>query len=383
VQNIRDAWRSTLPDETRTALLGACLLNPEPAAMAWARFEKLGGDARAYFERDVGGLKGLLPFVAHALDENGVAANSDFMTYARVALVREELRSKIYYEVLQSLCECLARNGVDHYLLKGAAFASWLYPAPNVRHNHGIDLLVARADMASVSRLLVSAGFRPSPERSRQFDHETGLPIVLHNDLIRHPLYPDGGMVAEGATAPAPDRVLGELHSKTLLPTWHLHQILGNAAFANSNPNLRWVVDVVFLIRNTEIDWATFVAQARRVGLALFYAEVLRYARDNFSLDIPSAVLADLSEAERPRVEVLFASLLGTLGTHHAVWRVLRGDKHLRLRFIWYVLKPPVNYLKWRYEFDSTRQIIGWYTGRPWRVLARLVRARSQGAAVG
>src|SRR5712672_3483026 len=79
-----------LPSQEQALLLVACLAE-QPAAGAWLDYVAAVRDPKAYFEADQTGLKGLLPFVGSSLERNGIDSGKAYQTYARVALVREEL----------------------------------------------------------------------------------------------------------------------------------------------------------------------------------------------------------------------------------------------------------------------------------------------------
>ena len=145
------------PDTVQTELLRACLLEADLANESWQRFVALCGDARTYFEQSRQGIKGLLPFVESRLAVQSMEVNPEFRTYARVSLVREQLRSQIYQEVLTTIRRQLRSRGIEVVLLKGAALSQWVYPADAVRHNHGIELLVRETDLTKAIAALRNA----------------------------------------------------------------------------------------------------------------------------------------------------------------------------------------------------------------------------------
>ena len=153
------ALRRALPTRDHELLLRACLCEPSIAQSAWTEFSARVGDAKLYFEADEGGLKGLLPFVEASLARNCIDAGKAFHTYARVAAVREELRSGIYSEVLAGLLDALERAGVSNVLLKGAALSATVYPQPSTRHNHAIDVWVAPGQLQAAEAIVVAERF--------------------------------------------------------------------------------------------------------------------------------------------------------------------------------------------------------------------------------
>ena len=88
------ALQYLLPSREQALLLAACLRDDDVAAHAWMGFVAEVEDPRSYFESDRTGLKAMLPFLEASLARNKIDAGKAFHTYARVALVREELRAK-------------------------------------------------------------------------------------------------------------------------------------------------------------------------------------------------------------------------------------------------------------------------------------------------
>ena len=85
----------------------------------------------------------------------------------------------------------LAREHVDAILLKGASFASWLYP-DEVRPYGDVDLLVSPDDLARAVAVLATLGYRvrgypPGSARlghAVELVHESGIEVDLHRTLF-------------------------------------------------------------------------------------------------------------------------------------------------------------------------------------------------------
>ena len=180
------ALQNTLPTHPQDLLLAACLREPPVASAAWRDFVAVVGDPKQFFERNGTGLKGLLPFVESRLAANAINAGRSFHTYARVASVREALRSRIYLEILGGVLSAFDRNGVSSVLLKGGAVSATVYPQPSTRHNHAIDLWVSvwrcRA-LAACSRQ--SSSFLNCRARVRQAIGVSVIAAGLHWRCIR------------------------------------------------------------------------------------------------------------------------------------------------------------------------------------------------------
>ena len=306
-----------------------------------------------------------MPFIADSIDCHGLHVDEAFRTYARVALVREELRGRIYHDVLRSVRASLCAEHIDYQCLRGAAISQRYYDSPLVRHNHAIDILLAPTDLQRTRSVLLDTFHQTGDS---QFEHPSGLPLVLHTRLLDHPFCED-----------LPCRWPGDGAGTVPPTTTLLLHVLGTAACSQTHGNLRWVVDAWYLLRDTcGIDWPEFVAGAVQCGLAPFYHQVLRYLREQLDSDVPDAVLTSLEEASvcDPEAERrLFSSLLGSHWTHRAVWRALAFDRGLRARFLFFTVYPPGRYLRWRHGLASAGEVSRRRIGRPLRGYQRLNRS--------
>ena len=73
---------------------------------------------------------------------------------------------------LEELIEALAADGVHPLLLKGPAFARWLYDDPNERTYIDLDLLVAPAQLDAARGTLARSGFAQLMQRSHAHQRE-------------------------------------------------------------------------------------------------------------------------------------------------------------------------------------------------------------------
>jgi hypothetical protein len=66
-----------------------------------------------------------------------------------------------------------------------------------------------------------------------------------------------------------------------------------------------WVADAALLMRTSAIDWAHFVAQTERLGLALPIASTLGYLRSVMRAPVPDAVMQTLRQSPVTSIERL------------------------------------------------------------------------------
>ena len=377
------AMRHLLPGRTQQQLLAACLWEGDAAASAWSDFASAVGEPKGYFEADQSGLKGLLPFVGSQLMANGIDPGREFQTYARVALVREELRSRICGEILGSVLVALGAAEISAVLLKGGALSATVYPQPSARHNHAIDLLVDDTQMAAASRVLRELQFAPgSPGAGaawhQDYRHWTGLALGLHS---RPFFLPHFDMARDGILARARSVEIGSTTARVMSPEDSLVHVCGHATYSRSRANLRWACDAFYLIQgNPALDWQRIIrsADAARVASQLFV--LLGWLKDALGVSIPASVLAELRNRSRNLdpviVEGMFASLLHTRMSWARALECCRGDRRLVLEFLRFSVLPSPLYLRWRYNSGSGQnwRLPFYYVRRPVRFAVSLVR---------
>lgn len=93
---------------------------------------------------------------------------------------------------LVEIVRALRARQIDHLLLKGAAFARWLYDDPARRSYGDIDLLVPPEAFSAASAVLRDLGFRPDPVgrgENERVDHHDGWvrsgPMAIRLELHR------------------------------------------------------------------------------------------------------------------------------------------------------------------------------------------------------
>lgn len=369
--------RGLLPPRIQTELLRACLGEGSSAHAAWQSFIDGAGNPKRYFERAPGSLKGLLPFVEHSLARNAIDPGQEFATYARVAVVREELRDRIYREVFLQVIDSVSSVTRQRIVLRGLAIADTAYPAPNRRHNHGIDLLLDEEDLGAASNALSDLGCRPVPRQSnahrRRYLHRSGLPVTLHTRLFEMPFLTEPVAAIRSRAQPLE---LNGTAVDVLSAADHLLHICGHASYSQSRNSLRWVCDAVLLLRSTDIKtWDVLVCTAAQTGLALPMVLVLRYLCDHFGSPVPSAPLMQLRLRHRLNEHSVRAA------THAIVLECARPreddgarqrpDLRALVHFLRFRAAPSAAYMRWKYSVDGPVATAVRYVRRPLQFLLR------------
>jgi len=372
------ALRTLLPSSTEEQLLTACIADGAKAIRAWSTFVALAGDPKTYFQTNETGLKGLLPFVESRLAANAIDAGKAFHTYARVALVREELRSSMVTDILADLVRAADRLQIGLTLLKGAALSATAYPQPSIRHIHAIDVLVEPGDWQAALDLLPSLKFRPQapgPDAAhhRSYEHWTGLALGIHRRAFYLPYFE----LPLGAAAARARRVdIKGTTVRVFSPEDNLVHVCGHAAYARSRTNLRWACDAAWLIKhNPDLDWAAVIDTAELAGTLPALAVQVRWLAGTVC-SVPKSSLAELQLRGRhvpPALrEAFFAALLHTTQSRRSTLDAFARDRRDQLRFLMFSILPSARYMRWKHNAYTPLKLALSYVDRPRRFALRV-----------
>ncbi len=383
---VSDAWiallASIVPAEPAAGLLRAMLWDGAAARAQWSAWTQSIGDPRKFFERDYLGRKGLLAFLGHRLSENEVDTGPHFATYVRVARVREELRSRIFIDTLQTVHHRLQDAGLEPILVNGAAYAFTVYSQPLVRHNHGIDLLLRADELGAGERAVTAAGFRLQRTDTlpravlKTYRHASGLELTMRSRLYLAPH-------VENEPTDFSSRCewisVGESRVRVLAPADRLCHTLAESAASSTRGNLRWVCDAYLLLRRAEqLDFDQVVESALHLGTALPTALLLEFFRAGLGLEIPAHVVAELRDRGVPRGAVGSNLILSAaLRTSTSVAAFLRRarDRHSLFRSAaYFALFPTAEHIAYQHRPSAEWKIPWLYAARVGRLVARPFR---------
>jgi Uncharacterised nucleotidyltransferase len=381
-----DAWigllASIVPAEPAAGLLRAMLWDGAAARAEWLAWTKSVGDPRKFFERDYRGRKGLLAFLGHRLSENDVDAGQDFATYARVAQVREELRSRIFIDTLHTVQSSMESAGLEPILVNGAAYAFTVYSQPLVRHSHGIDLLLPADQLGAGNRAAAAAGFRLQRTATlprgvlETYVHGTGLELTLRSQLY---LAPHAKNEPAGFRSRCEQVAVEQSRVRVLAPADRLCHTLGEGAAAPTHGNLRWACDAYLLLRRTkQLDFDAVVAMAVEIGTALPTAVLLEFFQAELGVEIPARVLAELRTRGAPRgacrSNLLLSTVLRTSASVGEFVRRARAEPGLFHRAARFALFPSAEHIAYQRRPAAKWKIPFLYVTRVGRVIARRLR---------
>ena len=311
------------------------------------------GSPQTFFERNITGLKGLLPFVQYSLQANEIDVDRTFATYLRAARLREELRLNIIREVASELLEGLLRKGILPILLRGYPLAETIYPEPYLRHCHGLHILVQ--DVAEAVRAVGSKFTRVAcPIFTAQgvlLKHSSRLPVAMSSRLVQ---IPGNDRLTTLARSRAVFAELATPGVRRLTAADAFVDICANAALSSGRSNLRWVVDAMLLLRSTPPSaWALILdaVASSRVALALLHmVEYLRHALDAAISREMVEQVNDLALTSDPVAldALLLAARRGSRERFSNIMEAL-PDRRSRLRLIRALVLPRLSLLRWAY----------------------------------
>jgi Uncharacterised nucleotidyltransferase len=262
-----------------------------------------------------------------------------------------QARSREQFRELGRIVQALQRLGIDHFLMKGAAIASTVYPDPLLRPMQDLDIMIQPRDAWRVQRAIYRLGykhgvfnsqdgrftplFRKITSRSLRLKHalhsvtrtvrvpslvptrliplawrKRQLKSFVHEDgTISIPIFIDfhvnlsAGMALSDVWRGVKEQlILGQL-VKAQSPTsmlWFSAARLYNEAFEHGTLKLQMFGDIDAILRahQDELDWAELLVMAKKYKIepALYY--VLTQAKRLNGSPIPAGVLSLLEPSQ-------------------------------------------------------------------------------------
>lgn len=160
------------------------------------------------------------------------------------------------------------RHGAPMILLKGAAFAGWLYPSPALRPMGDLDILIRTEDFDFFSGVAEALGYRPyeTTDHARSLRHrQSGTFLELHTSLTSCPDYlgVDIDSLFERSIPSA------YLTARTLSPEDHLLHLCLHASFQHGlRQSAVNACDAYLLSQVAELDWDRFLERASERRMA-------------------------------------------------------------------------------------------------------------------
>ncbi len=334
---------------------------------------------------------GVSPLVYEAVRGQGLlpapveeSLRLDYYGVARTNLLR--------FHRLEAVLRCLADEGIDVILLKGAALAEAVYRNLALRPMCDFDLLVHEADVEGALRVLAALGyeqpygeFRPGFIRafrnqimmSKAGDAET-RPIEIHWRLLA-PLHYQRAIPSDWLWQTAGPARLGAAPVRILSPeaqVLHLSgHLLQHGGYEKANARQLYDLAEVIVLYREQLDWDELLARAQAYDLVLPLQKALSRAHELWSLPVPPEVWEHLQRLRPSRGEAqAYASLAGRDPVAQQLWDGLASIPGWgpRLRYVWGNLFPSAEYMLDQYRIPSRLLLPLYY---PYRWLRGLRRA--------
>jgi hypothetical protein len=246
-------------------------------------------------EADRHGVAPLLYFAVrpHA---RGLLISKDLMTAMRRKYLLAVARNLHLFQELSSLLAEFNRDGIPVVLLKGAHLAGEVYDDMGLRNMCDIDLLVKRADLMRVERLLLSRGADPEDRRrvigssNKHFGYQlaqSGLRVEIHWALVTGDLRKIEWEETESRLRTI---VINSVPALALCPEDLLLHLCLHAAGHLNALHVRMLCDMVAVGQKygAELDWPELVARAKIWGASRAAYVMLRLARERLGAPLPA-----------------------------------------------------------------------------------------------
>lgn len=377
----RQLVTSVFPGESDTHLLRAALCQGAAARDAWQRWTETAGDPVRALGKDPRHVKALVPLLFANLRAQGVEVPPALATYARAAHLTETIRMRAYLRECGPVLERLDAEGVQHVVLKGAAFAETLYPEPALRHAHDFDVLVRPEDAHRAAGALIGSGFQSGGPLDEGFHHlapltsATGFVVELHHrPAWIFERFDMDGMWRRSLPANvggAPTRVLCDADALTL--------VAAHAMSCTTASSLRWAADAWWLTKRLgPADWTVVVSAARSAHVALPLALVLDYLVVRIGAAVPADALAEIAAAaaqsdSAERSAAMFGARRALPMQPGEIVRSALPWPRRIAQLLWRLVPPP-RHVRWSYGITRPWMVPLYYPYRWWKLARRAGR---------
>lgn len=232
-------------------------------------------------------------FLLRAIQDSALAATEHQREQAEDLLDTSMVVALRLEQCLLEAASAFEQAGVDHRVLKGAAYAALVYPDPALRSFGDVDLLVPGADFDTAVQVLVGLGYhRLWPEIRRGHDarfgkgatlcDDRGIEMDLHRTFTLGPF----GLTVDldAAFADPAEFSLAGMPLLALGPDMMFMHACYHAALGNSPPRTVALRDVAQLLLECDVDESRVFELAAAWQAAAVVASAVRMAWDTFRL---------------------------------------------------------------------------------------------------
>jgi len=358
----------SLPSPVQVSILRAALLNLAEESDNWD----------AAIDNPRAGVNRLLPLLNLAARLRQFPVSAGLRTHLAAASLREQARAKIVRQLCFGALDRLNRHKIPVIVLRGVAAAETVYPSPDLRHCHDLDVFISEDHLpAAVSALRGLFDVRGDPAEP-VLRHLSGFPLCLHTSLF--PVAPFCAAIPQPfeSTLNAP---IAGLEASLLAPSASLLHTLAHAATFGSWKSPCWVADAWFLMNRHSIDWTWIHERAAAGQMTGPVWVMLSFLKSRFGAAVPEDLLESL------RVATQHQSRTARLAAETCVLSSARGRPgelvrlaprgRARITVMRWLLLPPRQYLSWMEAPAAGWRLALRYVSRSARFLIRGLRARA------
>jgi hypothetical protein len=358
----------SLPSPVQVSILRAALLSRAEESDSWD----------AAIDNPRAGVNRLLPLLSRAARLHQFPVSAGLRTHLAAASIREEARARVVSQLCFRALERLSHHKIPVIVLRGVAAAETVYPSPDLRHCHDLDLFVSEDLLpAAVCALRGLFDDRGGSAGSVLF-HLSGFPLSLHTSLF--PVAPFCAAIPRPFewTMNAP---IAGLEAKLLAPEANLLHTLAHAATFGSWKSPCWVADAWFLMNRHTIDWTWIDERAAAGQMAGPMRVMLSFLKSRFDAAVPSDLLESLRVATQhqsptARLAAEACVLASARGRPGELFRIAPGGM-ARVNVMRRLVLPPPQYLSWMEGPAAHWRLPLRYVSRSVRFLVGGLRARA------
>jgi len=361
------ALDALLPTQEHAALLRASLATGVPAREAWKAVANNGRSLPELFRTDHGDFRRLGPLLAWNLRRNDIEeVDPALLTVLRTSLLREELRSELYRDILAEVIDVLTAAGISFIVVAGADLGASAYPSPALRHAHDIDLLIDRGHVDHAADALANVGYRRvrTEDEVAELRHGRELPVRLNTGLFNLTCHPSdyAALYEESRT-----QTIGATSAQVLSREDALALVLGRAAYNPNRFNLQWACDAWMIASHGPLRTDRVLetlARARLLPSSSVFARFLYELGAPLSRDIPDSLQsAAMTTSSFDRDLALHALRRSTRGGFHSALQRMPSSR-VKLSALAWVLFPSPAYIRWAHNKSNTADVSATYVTR-------------------
>lgn len=315
------------------------------------------------------------------------------------ANLMDELRNTYHFTLannlvlqheLAGLLERFGQEEIQTVLLKGCALAEYLYQDIGLRPMVDLDVLVPKAAIPRVSRLLEARGYVPyselvggfqqSFENEQAYLRESPTPVTLdvHWHLLGESYYFERVPMDWFWQRTTEIRV-GDQAALVFSTEAQLLYLISHFLVHHKGEGLGWSLDLAFLLSRyrSQIEWVEAIEAARRFGLSQIVRKTLEDVSQVWAVSIPDEA-REMLEHIRPNVAERLSFVLFTARHVEArtLWDGLGMPSFRRkLEYLRHIVFPSKSYMQMRYSVAHSHLIPVYYCWRLVKGISMLLRS--------